>query len=108
MGPINKTTETPRIGQEKNTKSNQNASLGNSALWNQIYIYSRDYGLVQAPRLNAGSKKQKKAQNQFFFRKKNKNYLNFVLDFPSSYAKILGKQIFSHGSFPEVGEKQKA
>ena len=25
----------------------------------------------------------------------------------SSYAKILGKQIFSLGSFPEVGQKQK-
>ena len=28
------------------------------------------------------------------------------LDIPSNYAKILGKQNFSHGSFPEVGEKQ--
>ena len=25
----------------------------------------------------------------------------------SSYAKIFGKQIFTHGSFPEVGHKQK-
>ena len=25
----------------------------------------------------------------------------------SSYAKILGNQIFTHGSFPEVGQKQK-
>ena len=30
-----------------------------------------------------------------------------LLDFPSSYAKIWG-ETNSHGSFPEVGEKQKA
>ena len=29
------------------------------------------------------------------------------MDVSSSYAKILGKQIFSLGSFPEVSQKQK-
>ena len=31
----------------------------------------------------------------------------FFKDISSGYAKILGKQIFTHGSFPEVGQKQK-
>ena len=38
-----------------------------------------------------------------FFRKE----IFFFLYISSSYAKISGKQIFSLGSFPEVGQKQK-
>ena len=46
--------------------------------------YSRDLGLVQTPRPNAGRKKHKNTR---------------------SYAKIWGKQNLSLGSFPRVGEK---
>ena len=48
------------------------------------------------------------AKISFFFVKKLKLPKEiFSLDFRSSYAKILGKQIFIHGSFHEVGQKQK-
>ena len=40
-------------------------------------------------------------ENQFFFVKKKKLHIS------SSYAKILGKQILSRGSLPEVDQKQK-
>ena len=40
--------------------------------------------------------KQKRRRKFFFF-----------LHISSSYAKILGEKYFAHGSFPEVGQKQK-
>ena len=52
--------------------------------------YSRDWGLVQAPRTNAGRAEKTCKISFFLVKKKNYQKKNFVLDIPSSYAKILG------------------
>ena len=57
-----------------------------------LVIYSRDSGLVQAPRPNAGHKKQKNRAKIRFCR----------------YAKMRARKKISFLSIPEVGEKQKA
>ena len=52
---------------------------------------------------------EKRPKKTPFFLKKikftPKKYL--FLHISSSYSKILGEHFFSHGSFPEVGQKQK-
>ena len=68
---------------------------------------TKDQGLVQAPQLNAGRKRQKNVRKSVFLRKKIQITLKkyIFLDIPYSYAKIMGEKIFTHGSLPEVGEK---
>ena len=61
--------------------------------------------MVQAPPPNAG-RAEKTHENRLFFVKKNYLFFSsqmFLLVMP----KYWGKQIFMHGSFPELGEKQK-
>ena len=52
----------------------------------------------------------KKLENQLFFLVKNKKYLKkifFLHIYFLVMPKYWGKQIFTHGRFPEVGQKQK-
>ena len=49
---------------------------------------------------------EKKCLNIIFLVKKNKNYFFFFI-FLLVMPKYLGKENFSLGSFPEVGQKQK-
>ena len=51
--------------------------------------------------------KEKTPINQLFFVKIKKNYLHFFCIYLLLYQNIGGKQIFTHRSFPEVGQKQK-
>ena len=65
--------------------------------------------MVQALRPNAGRKKQKNARKSAFLRKKYKlpkKYI-FLLDIPSSYAKILGETNVQPREFPQSGSKTK-
>ena len=49
---------------------------------------------------------EKKCEYQFFFRKTIKITIFFCIYLPV-IPKYWGKQIFTHGRFPEVGQKQK-
>ena len=54
-------------------------------------------------------KSRKNARKSVFCRKKNKNYPNFFCIYLLVMPKYYGKQIFAHGSFPEVedGERER-
>ena len=66
--------------------------------------YSRDCGWPRRPWPNAGRRKQKKRpKNHLFFFKK----IKFTPKKSSSFAKILGEQLFRTWEFPRSGSKAK-
>ena len=57
--------------------------------------------------LTLAAKSGKTARNQFFFVKKLKLNFFFFFHIFLVMPKYWGKQIYTHGNFPEVGQKQK-
>ena len=86
-----RTWEFPRSGSKaKNGEKKRRNTLGTAG-----GPGGRDRTLAVKSRKTAG-------KNQLFFVKKIK-----FTHISSSYTKILGQNYFAHGSFPEVGQKQK-
>ena len=79
----------PKVGQKQKTE------------------YSRDCGWPRRPWPNAGREKKKNSQKSAFFRKKIKITDFFFCIYLLVMPKYCVKNYFAHGSFPEVGQKQK-